>query len=172
MPKTSYKLLLGRSWLHKHRIVAFTIHQCLKYYRLGETKINSNARPFTKIEFHFTDTRFIEEDDIPKETMLSIITSMGKVSTKNALQMPKEDTPKQQLKMEQSELGDTPSSIKQADKKVVTSKGSAPIVLRYFTKSRRKDGESPFSECSILKSTTNTDNQHNKVNWAFLREMA
>ena len=30
--KTSYKLLFGRSWLHEHRIVASTLHQCLKYY--------------------------------------------------------------------------------------------------------------------------------------------
>jgi len=29
--KTSYKLLLGRPWLHEHGIVASTLYQCLKY---------------------------------------------------------------------------------------------------------------------------------------------
>ena len=30
--KTSYKLLLVWPWLHEHRIVAFTLYYCLKYY--------------------------------------------------------------------------------------------------------------------------------------------
>ncbi|KAL2892784.1 Alpha-1 4-glucan:maltose-1-phosphate maltosyltransferase 1 [Bienertia sinuspersici] len=33
--KTSYKLLLGRPWMHKNGVVASTLHQCLKYYRNG-----------------------------------------------------------------------------------------------------------------------------------------
>jgi len=42
--KTSYKLLLGRPWLHEHEIVTVTLHQCLKYYRGKERKINSNVK--------------------------------------------------------------------------------------------------------------------------------
>jgi len=82
--KTSYKLLLGRPWLYEHGIVAFTLHQCPKYYR-GERKINSNAKPFTKVESHFVDARFFEEVDAPKKTMPSTITSTGKGGTKNIL---------------------------------------------------------------------------------------
>ena len=48
--KTSYKLLLGRPWLHEHGIVASTLHQCLKYYRGGERKINGDVRAFTRAE--------------------------------------------------------------------------------------------------------------------------
>jgi len=63
--------------------------------------------------------------------------------------VPKEDILKQQLKKEESKQEGTPSFAKQADKKVATSIGLAPIVLRYIPKSRRKDSDSPFSECLI-----------------------
>jgi len=46
--KTSYKLLLMHPPLHGHRIVASTLHQCLKYYRRGERKINDSVKAFTK----------------------------------------------------------------------------------------------------------------------------
>jgi len=48
-----------------------------------ERKINSNIEPFTKIESHFVE--FFEEDDAPKETMPSALTSMGRDGTKNVL---------------------------------------------------------------------------------------
>jgi len=67
--RTSYKLLLGRSWLHEHGIVTSTLHQCLKYYRGGERKINDSVKPLTRVEPHFAGARFLEEDDTPKETM-------------------------------------------------------------------------------------------------------
>ena len=51
--KTPYKLLLGRSWLHEHRIMGYTLHQCLKYYEGGEKKIKSNIKQFTRVKSHF-----------------------------------------------------------------------------------------------------------------------
>jgi len=51
--KISYKLLFRWPWLHKHGIVASTLHQCLKYYRGGERKINDNVKLFTKAKYHF-----------------------------------------------------------------------------------------------------------------------
>ena len=78
--KTSYKLLLGRSWLHEHGIIALTFNQCLKYYQGRERKINSSVKPFTRAESHFTDIRFFEEDDTPKETILADITSTNRVA--------------------------------------------------------------------------------------------
>jgi len=59
--KMSYKLLLGRPWLHEHEIVASTLYQCLKYYRGRERKINGSVKPFTKAESHFADVRFFEK---------------------------------------------------------------------------------------------------------------
>jgi len=58
--------------------VASTLYKYLKYSRGRERKINGNVKVFTKDEFHFADTRFFEQDDAPKETMLSTITSYGK----------------------------------------------------------------------------------------------
>ena len=80
--KTSYKLLLGHPWLHEHRIVASTLHQCLKYYRGGERKINCDVRPFTRSESYFADAKFFEEDSTPKEMMISTISSTGKSEPK------------------------------------------------------------------------------------------
>jgi len=80
--KTSYKLLLGRPWLHEHGIVASTLHQCLKYYRGGERKINGDVKLFTKAESHFTDSKFFEEDFTPKEMMIPTISSTGKGDSK------------------------------------------------------------------------------------------
>jgi len=81
--KTSYKPLLGRPWLHEHRIIASTLHQCLKYHRGGKRKIKSSVKPFTKAESHFADARFFEEDVTPKQTMPAVITSTGIGSMKN-----------------------------------------------------------------------------------------
>ena len=65
--KTSYKLLLGRPWLHEHGVVASTLHQCLKYYRDGEKKVNGDTKPFTKAEPYFADARFFDENAPLKE---------------------------------------------------------------------------------------------------------
>jgi len=46
--KTSYKPLLRRPWLHEHEIMASTLHQCLKYYRSGERKINDDVKSFIR----------------------------------------------------------------------------------------------------------------------------
>ena len=80
--RTSYKLLLGRPWLHEHGIVASTLHQCLKYYCGGERKINGDVKPFTKVESHFVDSKFFEEDFTHKEMMISTISSTGKGDSK------------------------------------------------------------------------------------------
>jgi len=92
--KTSYKLLLRRPWLHEHGIVASTLHQCLKYYRDGEKKINGDVKPFTTAGSHFADARFFEEGTIPKETMPSTISSIGKGVAKKASRTTKDDAPK------------------------------------------------------------------------------
>jgi len=70
-----------------------------------EKEDNSNVRPFTKAESHFTDARFFEEDDASKETMMSTITSIGRGSIKNVIQVPKEDMPIHQLQKEESQQG-------------------------------------------------------------------
>jgi len=85
--------LLGRPWLYEHGTVASTLHQCLNYYRGRERKINGSVKPFTRVESHFTNAGFFEEDDTPKETMQATITSTGRGSMKNVIEVPKEDMP-------------------------------------------------------------------------------
>ncbi|XP_074299903.1 uncharacterized protein LOC141631081 [Silene latifolia] len=64
--KTSFKLLLGRPWKHENGVVASTLHQCLKYYRGGERKIDGDAKPFSKVDSFFADAKFFEENE-PKD---------------------------------------------------------------------------------------------------------
>ena len=59
-------------------MVALTLHQCLKYYRDGEKKINSDTKPFTKAEAYFADARFFDENAPLKEAMPATISSVGK----------------------------------------------------------------------------------------------
>jgi len=68
-PKASYKILLRRTWLHEHGVVALTLHQCLKYYRYGEKKINGYIKQFTKAESYFANARFFEKGACLKEVI-------------------------------------------------------------------------------------------------------
>jgi len=82
--------------------VASTLHQCLKYYRDGEKKINVDVKSFTKAVSHIVDTRFFEEGDAPEETVPSTISSTSKGGAKNASQVRKYDVHKQQFEKEAS----------------------------------------------------------------------
>ena len=64
-----------------------SLHQCLKYYRDEEKKINGDAKPFTKVEFYFADARFFDEDAPLKEAMPATIFSTGKRSEEDTLKM-------------------------------------------------------------------------------------
>jgi len=65
--------------------MAFTLHQCLEYYRGAERKINGNVKPFTNVEYHFADARFFEEGDVYKETLPLSTSSMGQIWHKKCL---------------------------------------------------------------------------------------
>jgi len=125
--RTSYKLLLGRPWLHKYEIIASTVHQYLKYYQDGKIRINGNIKPFTKVESHFAYVRFFKEDDAPKETMPPTTTSTCKGSMKNVIQVPKENMPTHQLQKEEGQQGGTSFSTKQTNIKVDTTIGLSPV---------------------------------------------
>ncbi|KAL0301511.1 UNVERIFIED_CONTAM: hypothetical protein Sradi_6427900 [Sesamum radiatum] len=61
--KTSYKMLLGRPWLHENAVVPSTWHQCFKYYRNGiMKKVLGDNKPFTEAESHFADAKYYIED--------------------------------------------------------------------------------------------------------------
>ncbi|KAL2906871.1 Exodeoxyribonuclease I, partial [Bienertia sinuspersici] len=77
--KTSYKLLLGRPWMHENGVVASTLHQCLKYYRNGVQKVIADVKPFGKAESYFADAKFYVDEKEPLEVMPIEVPSTGKV---------------------------------------------------------------------------------------------
>ena len=76
------------------------MHQCLKYYRGGERKINGIVK-VTKAESHCTYARFLKDNDASKGIAPLTITFTGKGGMKNFLQVLKGDMPTHQLKKEE-----------------------------------------------------------------------
>ena len=57
--EVSYHVLLGRPWLHKHRLVLSTYHQCVKGRMNGRMiRIAANPSPFEQAEAHLVETMF------------------------------------------------------------------------------------------------------------------
>ena len=153
--KTSYKMLLGRPWLHENGVVASTLHQCLKYYRGGEKKINGDVKPFAKADSYFADAKFFEDEGASSEILPSQILSTGKKDDKKKVDsslIPKEP-PIQRKELQKEKV--TKEVVTQPIQKAKAS-SSAPI-LRYIPKSQRKEGESPFAECQDSKLEGNVE---------------
>ena len=59
---TSYHILLGRPWLHKHQVVPSTYHQYVKGRLNGKVfKVSANHMPFDETEAHFVEATFYDE---------------------------------------------------------------------------------------------------------------
>ena len=60
--EVSYHVLLGHPWLHKHRLISSTYHQCIKG-RLNRrsVRIPANRNPFSQGEVNFAETIFYDE---------------------------------------------------------------------------------------------------------------
>ena len=55
-------MLLGRSWLHKHRLIPSTYHECVKGRLNGRpVKIPTNHNPFSQGEVNFVETMFYDK---------------------------------------------------------------------------------------------------------------
>ncbi|CAL2276467.1 unnamed protein product [Prunus armeniaca] len=67
--KTSYNLLLRRSWVHENGIVPSTLHQCFKFYRGGVKKILGDVKPFNEAESYFADAKFYMDEDMVYEVI-------------------------------------------------------------------------------------------------------
>ena len=60
--EVSYHVLLGRPWLHKHRFILSTYHQCVQRRLNGRPiKIPTNHNPFSQGEVNFMETMFYSE---------------------------------------------------------------------------------------------------------------
>ena len=69
--KTTYKLLLGRPWIHENGVVTSTLHQCFKFYQQGIKKVNADSKPFTEAESHFADAKFYMKSEDVSEAISS-----------------------------------------------------------------------------------------------------
>ena len=58
----SYHALLGRLWLHKHKLVSSTYHQCVKGRFNGKPiRISANPTPFNLSKAHYFEATFYDE---------------------------------------------------------------------------------------------------------------
>uniref|UniRef100_A0A2N9IR83 Integrase catalytic domain-containing protein n=1 Tax=Fagus sylvatica TaxID=28930 RepID=A0A2N9IR83_FAGSY len=71
-----YHVLLGRPWLHKHKLVSSTYHQCVKGRLNGKPiRIAANSCPFDQIEAHFVEAALY--DDLSSMGEPSIVRPCG-----------------------------------------------------------------------------------------------
>ena len=144
--KTTYKLLIGRPWLHEYGVVPSTYHQCFKYFQDGKVKkIVADHKPFTVAESHFADAKFYLEDHTLEEAQVIVSLSRKEVnlpSKTSKIVSPIEE--KKTKPIEEKETKQTKTSIK--EKKCHASEATkvAPV-LHYVPVTKRKEGQSPFS---------------------------
>ncbi|KAA0039557.1 uncharacterized protein E5676_scaffold775G00710 [Cucumis melo var. makuwa] len=67
--RITYKLLLGRSWIHGNGVVTSTLHQCFKFYQDGVKKVEADSNPFSEVESHFADAKFYLKNDSSSEAV-------------------------------------------------------------------------------------------------------
>ncbi|KAM2227376.1 hypothetical protein ACFXTI_014187 [Malus domestica] len=140
--RTSYSLLLGRSWIHENE-------------------------PFTEAESHFVFAKFYMDEDLVPEAFPKEIKSIGKAAPKKHewQAMPKkqewEDGPSSNK--DDDELG-KPTTTKG---NVTPSKGPNTLVFQYILMLRRKNRQSPFEN-----GTSKTDTQLHKDNVKLLKTNA
>ncbi|TYJ96836.1 ty3-gypsy retrotransposon protein [Cucumis melo var. makuwa] len=71
--RTTYKLLLGRPWIHGNGVVILTLHQCFKFYQDGVKKVEADSNPFSEAESHFAYAKFyLKNDNSPEAVPLEI----------------------------------------------------------------------------------------------------
>lgn len=59
---TSYRLLLGRQWIHTHNCVPSTLHQCVKaYVRGNDIHIPATIAPLARDEAYMAEAMFFDE---------------------------------------------------------------------------------------------------------------
>ena len=70
--KVSYHVLLGKSWLHKHRLVLSTYNQCVKGRLNGRMiQIAANLSPFKQAEAHLVEAMFYDKCAPSRESLVS-----------------------------------------------------------------------------------------------------
>ena len=68
-----YHALLGTPWLHKHKLISSTYHQCVKG-RLNEKPIRivADPSPFDQTEAHFIEVAFYDELSVEEPSIIKL----------------------------------------------------------------------------------------------------
>ena len=70
--EVSYHVLLECPWLHKHRLIPSTYHQCVKGRLNGRpVRILANHNPFSQGEVNFVEIMFYDDLELDDETPMS-----------------------------------------------------------------------------------------------------
>ena len=68
----SYHVLLGRPWLHKHKLISSTYHQCVKGRLNGKLiRIPTNPTPFDQSEARYLEAAFYDQLTISGEEAIT-----------------------------------------------------------------------------------------------------
>ncbi|KAA0032810.1 uncharacterized protein E5676_scaffold575G00350 [Cucumis melo var. makuwa] len=142
--RTTYKLLLGRPWIHGNGVVTSTLHQCFKFYQDGVKKAEADSNPFSEAESHFVDAKFYLKNDSSPEAVsveVPLINREDNLQLKSlASREPHKSTGTFHSGKSEASTSTTKSVI------LMDEKTSNPPILHYVPLSRRKKGESPFVE--------------------------
>ncbi|KAA0063077.1 ty3-gypsy retrotransposon protein [Cucumis melo var. makuwa] len=159
--RTTYKMLLGRPWIHENGIVTSTLHQCFKFYKQGIRKVDAESRPFTKAESHFADAKFYtKSEDVSEIISTEVPVTKGTFKNEQEMITSKKSNKGDALNSPQNGESTTETKLRapEAEKIATLQKEvSNPPVLCYIPLSRRKKGESPFAECSKNLTIKNTE---------------
>ncbi|KAA0056781.1 uncharacterized protein E5676_scaffold690G00370 [Cucumis melo var. makuwa] len=142
--RTTYKLLLGRPWIHGNGVVISTLHQCFKFYQNGVKKVEADSNPFSEAKSHFADAKFYLKNDSSSEAVFVEVPLVNREDNLQLKSLASREPHKSTgtFHSEKSEAStSTAKSVILMDEKT----SNAPI-LRYVPLSRRKKGESPFVE--------------------------
>ncbi|KAA0055194.1 retrotransposon gag protein [Cucumis melo var. makuwa] len=142
--RTTYKLLLSRSWIHGSGVVMSTLHQGFKFYQDDVKKVEPDSNPFSKAESHFADAKFYLKNDNSPEAMpveIPLVNKEDNLQLKSLVSM----EPHENTRTFNSGKGEaSPSTTKSMI--LMDEKTLNPSILCYVPLSRCKKGESPFVE--------------------------
>ncbi|KAA0055957.1 uncharacterized protein E6C27_scaffold319G00830 [Cucumis melo var. makuwa] len=142
--RTTYKLLLGRPWIHGNGVVTSTLHQCFKFYQDGVKKVEADSNPFSEAESHFADAKFYLKNDSSPEV---VSVEVPLVNREDNLQLKSLASKEPHKSIGTFHSGKSEASTNTAKSVILMDeKTSNPPILRYVPLSRRKKGESPFVE--------------------------
>ena len=166
--RTSYSLLVGRSWIHENGVVSSIIHQCLKFYWEIVKVIQGDTKPFIEAESHFANAKFYMDEDMVPKAFPKEIKSTGKAATKKqeCQAMPKKSKEGKSCHL-QGKYDNEPAKPATIKGSVTPSKGANTPVFWYIPMSRRKNRQSPFGT-----GTSKADTQLHKDNVKLLKTNA